>query len=299
MRARPIAGIHADRKDTMKLKGSIATIAAALTVAAVGAFSPADAAPTWAPADTAAIHPGTQTFTSGGQCTANFVFTDAADNVYIGQAAHCSGTGGQTETNGCDAGTLPVGTTVEVDGASQPGTMVYNSWATMQAVGETDPDTCAYNDFALIQLHPDDHDDVNPSIPVWGGPVGFSDGTEMLEEVYSFGNSSLRQGIEALSPKYGVSLGTTADGWTTPLYTVTPGIPGDSGSAFLDSQGRALGVLSTLSIAPTPLSNNVSGIQAAYDYMIANGGPQVTLANGTEPFSGGPGGLLGGLFGGL
>ena len=100
----------------MKIRAAVATAVAGLTVAAVGTIAPAAGAdPTWADADSAAIHPGTQTYTDGGQCTANFVFTDAADNVYIGQAAHCSGTGGQTETNGCDSGTLPTGTEVEVD----------------------------------------------------------------------------------------------------------------------------------------------------------------------------------------
>src|SRR6476659_4254784 len=96
---------------------------------------PASAAPTWAPASSAAIHPGVQTFTDGAQCTANFVFSDATD-VYIGQAAHCSGTGGNTATNGCSSGSLPTGTPVDVTGASKPGTMVYNSWLTMQAKGE-------------------------------------------------------------------------------------------------------------------------------------------------------------------
>ena len=42
------------------------------------------AAPTWAPADSAAIHPGVQMYTDGAQCTANFVFTDGAANVYVG-----------------------------------------------------------------------------------------------------------------------------------------------------------------------------------------------------------------------
>ena len=51
--------------------------------------------------------------------------------------------GGQTETDGCTSGSLPIGTPVEVDGASKPGTLVYNSWLTMQATGEADPDTCA------------------------------------------------------------------------------------------------------------------------------------------------------------
>src|SRR3954449_11327302 len=107
--------------------------AIAITLAVAGA---ALAAPTWAPAASATIHPGVQTYTDGGQCTANFVFYDAS-NVYIGQAAHCSGTDGNTATNGCTAHSLPVGTPVEVGGASRPGTMVYNSWITMQQAGET------------------------------------------------------------------------------------------------------------------------------------------------------------------
>src|SRR5512144_351176 len=147
------------------------TLLAGLTTG-VAATSAASAAPTWAPAATAAIHPGVQTFTDGAQCTANFVFFDGSNTVYIGQAAHCSGTGGATETNGCDSGSLPLGTPVEVTGASRPGTLAYNSWLTMQANGETDEETCAYNDLALIKLDPADVDKVNPSVPKWGGPTG-------------------------------------------------------------------------------------------------------------------------------
>ena len=65
--------------------------------------------------------PGVMTFTDGAQCTSNFIFTDSAGGVYIGQAAHCSGTGGQTDTDGCLTQSLPNGTPVEVTGASQPG----------------------------------------------------------------------------------------------------------------------------------------------------------------------------------
>ena len=82
-----------------------------------------------------------QTFTAGAQCTANFVFYSAG-HVYIGQAAHCSGTGGSTETDGCTSGSLPLGTPVDVGGVAT-GTMVYNSWLTMQAQGETNPDKSA------------------------------------------------------------------------------------------------------------------------------------------------------------
>src|SRR5437588_11355510 len=168
--------------------------------AGVASIAPARSAPTWAPAASAAVHPGVQTVTAGGQCTANFIYFDST-NVYIGQAAHCSGTGGKTATDGCSSGTLPVGTQVAVQGASKPGTMVYNSWATMQSLKETDANTCAFNDLALVQLDPADVGKVNPSVPRWGGPTGLASSTAMLEQVYSYGNSSLRAGITQLSPK--------------------------------------------------------------------------------------------------
>jgi hypothetical protein len=267
-------------------RAAAAVAALVLSLVAALAASPAPAS-AYAPAATATIHPGVQMFTAGAQCTANFVFSDGAD-LYIGYAAHCAGLGEATETDGCLAGTLPVGTSVEITGASQPGTLAYSSWATMQAVGETDANACAYNDLALVRIHPADHDKVNPSVPHWGGPTGLNTtGVAALGRVYSYGNSGLRFGITQLSPKTGVSLGTTGGGWTHPLYTVTPGIPGDSGSAFLDAQGRALGVLSTLAIAPTPLSNNVSDLSRGLDYMRAHTGlDAISLVQGDVAFDG-------------
>ena len=247
--------------------------------------SPAAAAPVWAPADEATITPGVQTFTGGSQCTANFIFTSGTD-VFIGQAAHCSSLDGNTETNGCIARSQPLGTPVEVDGASQPGTMVYNSWLAMQAAGETNTTICRNNDFALIKLDPADHASVNPSVPRWGGPAALSTrGTDTLEDIYSYGNSSLRFGLTPTSPKTGYSLGSAEDGWTHPLYTITPGIPGDSGSGFLDADGNAFGVLSTLSVAPFPASNNASDLAHCLDYMYAHGGPGAVLEPGTEAFT--------------
>jgi hypothetical protein len=264
----------------------IAVFFCVLVVAAVVPAT-ASAAPTWAPAATAAIHPGVQTFTDGAQCTANFVFYDASD-VYIGQAAHCSGTGGSTETNGCDSGSLPAGTAVEVGGASRPGTLVYNSWLTMQAKGETDPNTCAYNDLALVRLNPADAGKVNPSIPHWGGPNAVGATTALRDKVYSYGNSELRGGVTQLSPKEGYSLGDGGGGWTHSVYTATPGIPGDSGSAFLSQSGAALGVLSTVAIAPLAGSNGVGDVAKEFSYMKANSSfSGVSLALGTEPFKAG------------
>ena len=265
---------------------ALAAVATASVFALAGPVAPATAAPTWAPAATATVHPGVQTYTDGGQCTANFVFTDGT-NVYIGQAAHCSSTGAATSTNGCESESLPLGTPVEVRGASKPGTMVYNSWLTMQARGETNSDACEYNDFALVKLDAADVGKVNPTVPFWGGPTGINTtGTAAGETVLSYGNSLLRLGLTQLSPKQGVSLGTTGNGWSHPVYTVTPGIPGDSGSAFLDSQGRALGVLATLQIAPLVGSNGVGDFSHEYNYMRTYYNSAITLALGTEPFQG-------------
>src|ERR1051325_1561681 len=97
----------------------------AIVITLIGASSAS--AQTWAPAASATVHPGVMTYTDGAQCTANFIFTDAAGTVYIGQAAHCSGTGGQTDTDGCQTQSLPNGTAVEVTGASPAGTLVYKS----------------------------------------------------------------------------------------------------------------------------------------------------------------------------
>ncbi|MEA2392890.1 MAG: hypothetical protein QOJ82_781 [Solirubrobacteraceae bacterium] len=264
---------------------SLTVLVVAIAACALAAGS-ASAAPTWAPASGAAIHPGVMTHTDGAQCTANFVYTDATD-VYIGQAAHCSGTGTATDTNGCTSGSLPIGTPVTVDGASKPGTLAYNSWLTMQAKGETDPDACAFNDLALVKLDPADVAKVNPSVPFWGGPTGLdTDGTQAGDKVLSYGNSSLRGGVSPLSPKEGTSLGDDGNGWSHTVYTVTPGIPGDSGSAFLNGTGAALGVLSTVAIAPLAASNGVGDLAKELDYANTTGGLAVSLAPGTEPFSG-------------
>lgn len=252
-------------------------------VATFAAFAPAPAS-AWAPADQATIHPGVMTFTEGAQCTSNFIFTDSS-NVYIGQAAHCSGTGAATDTNGCDSGSLPIGTTVEVDGASRPGTLVYNSWLTMQARGEANPDTCQYNDLALVRLDSADVPNVNPSIPGFGGPVGI--GTAGVgDTVYSYGNSSLRGGVRQLSPKQGAVVQIDGNGWSYEVYTATPGIPGDSGSAFLNSTGRAMGVLSTVQLAPLAGSNGVGDVGREINYMHANSSfTNTQLEPGTKPFN--------------
>lgn len=272
------------------------TLGTALVAATAGPAQAADGRADWAPADSATITPGVQMYTEGGQCTGNFVFTDDAGSTYVGYAAHCAGLGEATDTDGCTAGSLPLGTRVEfTEGGSLlssgtrvgGGELVYSSWLAMERNGESDADTCAYNDFALVEVDPADLDKVNPSIPFWGGPTGLdTDGTQAGETVHSYGNSSLRAGLTALSPKQGASLGTSGGGWTHSVYTLTPGVPGDSGSAFLDADGKALGTLSTLALAPLPASNGVGDLAHELEYAQQHSGiAGLRLVEGTEEFA--------------
>ncbi len=248
----------------------------------------------WAPAETAQITPGVQMFTQGAQCTGNFVFRDGAGRTYVGYAAHCAGRGEATDTNGCNTRSVALGTPVRfARGATVAtggdtvgrGTLAYTSWRTMRARGESRDHVCAANDFALVRVRADDVGKVNPSVPFWGGPTGLSDGAAQGSQVFSYGNSSLRPN-ELLSPKTGASLGRTYGGWGYDVYTASPGIPGDSGSGFLDAEGRALGTLSTVAIAPLPASNGLGNLARELDYAQAHSGiAGLHLVRGTQKFS--------------
>ncbi|UYM06106.1 hypothetical protein [Solicola gregarius] len=270
--------------------------AAAVALGAGGLAPGAAAAPDWAPRSTAKITPGVQMYTKGGQCTGNFVFTDAAGSVYVGYAAHCAGTGEATDTDGCDTKSMPVGTPVSFrehgsllgDGdLVGTGELAYSSWKAMQVAGEKNADVCAYNDLALVKVDAGSVGKVNPTVPFFGGPNALSRTTPTTgSAIYSIGNSSLRGGIELLRPKIGFSLGADGNGWSQSGYTVTPGIPGDSGSGFLDADGNAQGVLSTLALAPLPASNGIGYLAKELDYARAHSGIDgLRLVPGEESFS--------------
>ena len=275
----------------------------ALSVLAIAFFSVGASASAWAPAGSATIHPGVMTLTGaksflGGaaQCTANFVYTDASGAVYLGQAAHCSSTGSDTETNGCSTHSLALGTPIYsgelVNGVIENGTLIgtlaYNSWIAMQGKKESDPNTCAFNDLALIKIASSEVANVNPTVPFWGGPDGLASAVSGTgSQVFSYGNSVLRGGVSVLSPKTGASLGDLEEsgGWSEEVYTATPGIPGDSGSAYMDASGNALGVLSTVEFAPLPAANGVGTLAKELAYANAATGLGLQVASGTTPFS--------------
>jgi len=253
----------------IKTLGSlIATLVTGFAWLAVPAGVPAGAA------EGARIGPGVQMFTDGAQCTANFVFRDRAGHRYVGYAAHCAGLGEATDTNGCQARSLPLGTkvrfaegaTLATDGTTLGrGTLVYSSWRSMRAAGTSNAQACAANDFALVRVRTADVGKVDPTVPFFGGPTGLGTTAATGTQVHSYGQSSLRP-TTTLSPKTGLSLGPTHRGWGLDVYTATPGVPGDSGSGFLDAEGKAIGTLSTVALAPLAGSNGLGNLARELEF---------------------------------
>ena len=272
------------------------------------------------PGTGATVHPGIQLLipqgggTAGTQsfaeCTANFVYSNGSA-TFIGMAAHCAGTGSDTQTD-CTSPVLAPGVPVyigegpvyngptglqvgEDTQGPEVGTMAYDSWYTMQHDGvpiDAASPTCQYNDLALVQVLPGLS--VDPTVPFWGGPDALATASPAMgSTVYSYQNSALRLGLSPLSPKVGVSLGDTpgSAGWSHIVETVSPGIPGDSGSGFLDSTGDAFGVLSTLDAGTPPgaygVDNAAGDLAKELAFCDAYGGlGTVSLVPGTTPFSG-------------
>lgn len=233
----------------------------------------------WPDPESAPVRPGVQVVTpDGSQCTSNFVFT-SLDNatIYLGLAAHC-------------VYGMALGDPLDVDGGTAGGTLAYSSWlhtghnepnspAGDVCTDETDAAVCAFNDFALVRIDDADRGLVHPAMKRFGGPTGLAPaGTASTgDKVLTFGNSGLRAGLEATSPHEGVVL-FGDDGWTTTIYTATPGVPGDSGSGVMLGDGSALGVLVTIGLTPYPASNGVSTLETLLAWMTERTGMEVQLA---------------------
>lgn len=234
--------------------------------------SSGQAARAWAPESTATIKPGVQMVTKGAQCTANFVYADKAGNVYVGYAAHCAGTGSSSDTNGCTTSSLPLGTPVQfVTGSNLfsagrvvgTGRLAYSSWLSMHKYRTKDADRCAYNDLALVKVDKASVKNVNPTVPAFGGPTGLaSPPLSAGAAIYTVGNSSLRTGNAAKKTGKVLSRLGSQLALAYEIRTANPGIPGDSGSGFMDGTGRAAGVLSTINVGLglTPVSNTMGNL---------------------------------------
>ena len=208
----------------------VALVAALMSTLAIASAAAAD------------VRPGVQTITDGsGQCTGNFIFSDGAEDLPrpvralrehrrehrherlhrpVAAARHARRGRGRVEP-----GLVP--------GRRHPRLQLVDHHEAARR--DVNSETCRYNDFALIELPAGTA--TNPTVPFWGGPQGIGGTATPAATSISYGNSSLRFGIEVLKPKRGVTVTSTPGGWSHTVYTATPGIPGDSGSAFLNANG--------------------------------------------------------------
>jgi hypothetical protein len=241
-------------------------------------------APARAAGDPHPIRPGVQMVTAGGQCTGNFVFRDKAGRTFVGMAAHCAGKGDANDTDGCTTPSLPLGTKVQfvvgsstTSGGTRVGTGVlrYSSWLAMQRAHTTSADACGYNDLALVQVDRAYLPRVSPVVPGFGGPTGLAALPERGTAVYSVGASSLRG---TAKPRAGRVASRST--WTMTVRTSPSGVPGDSGSGFLDAQGRAVGVLSTLDLFPNTGANGVGSLAQEVAFAARHGVPGLRLVTG-------------------
>ncbi len=210
-------------------------------------------APGWPPLENADLRPGIKVGPEpeGGGCTTNFLFS-SPDNrtLYIGTGAHCL------------VG-YEVGDRVVIAAGAAEGTLVYCSWATVLG-----SDTCESmggpmgtvpvtdrsgfeNDFALIELDARDRGRVHPAVFAWGGPTGLETDPAVGDRVLTFGNSTNRDAgplgqtpLDEVDPREGYVKSTSE--WTTFVQMAGPSIGGDSGSAVLTGDGKALGVMQTV-----------------------------------------------------
>jgi hypothetical protein len=135
----------------------------------------------------------------------------------------------------------------------------------MSRIKEKDSNTCAGNDFALLEINATEFALAHPASLHFRAPTGLA--TSPTTDIWGFGASSLKGGVQQLHPKQGRHLGMAYDGWKHHVYLVTPGIPGDSGGHILTSDGQALGIASTVAIAPVTGSNHYTDIAKSLEYM--------------------------------
>jgi hypothetical protein len=178
------------------------------------------------------VRPGGELQSEIGLCTLNFLFESPDKERYIGTAGHCIlSTDSPVAGDNVGEKTWPKGqgpAAKDSDG-KRIGEFAY---AILQ-----DP-----KDFALIRLDPGV--DASPEMCNYGGPTGINDDISDGPKVLQYFGNGVAIG-SALPARSAVALGfPNADH----VYAAGLALPGDSGSAVITDDGRAVGVLVTTGV---------------------------------------------------
>lgn len=259
------------------LGAAVLTVLAAV-LAVLGTTGPAVAAD----AVTAGrIGPGTQVVTAGRSCTANFLFRDARQRVYLGYAASCATRSRVTGPGTCAARSLPLGTRVRLVDRGHTlgyGTLRYSSLRAERRLGVTDAATCAANDFALVQLRGAARHHASAAMPYWGGPSGL--GALPASGATVFGLTRVAGSSRTL-PRAGQV--TESAGARATVNTPLPSTRSVRGGGFLDDTGRAVGIVT----ASSPNGDNlVVSLADVVAFARQHGVAGLRVVRGRTPFSG-------------
>jgi hypothetical protein len=173
------------------------------------------------------VRPGAELQTEIGLCTANFLFEAPDHERFIGTAGHCILGEGPVADNAGEKLWPKGGGPVAKDSAGHRiGEFAY---AVLQ-----DP-----KDFSLIRLDPGV--EASPEMCDFGGPNGINDDINGDPKVLRYFGNGVGIGT-ALPARSAVALGFPN---SDHVYALGLALPGDSGSAVITDDGRAVGVLVT------------------------------------------------------
>ena len=190
----------------------------------------------WAPAATAAIRPGVRHRHRRRRALHQQLRVRRGDRRFLGQAAHCAGTGVATETDGCASGTRPLGTAVTIDaadGSRRTGRLAYSSWITMQDPRRDRPGRLRAQRLRAGRAGRRGRrgrGQPEPAGAAAGRPGCGADGCRPANRCSA--TAGPRSAGRSPRPAAGTTGGEVGAGFGHEIHTASPGVPGESGSAL-------------------------------------------------------------------
>ncbi len=214
-------------------------------------------------------------------CTTNFLYHYNWERFFLGSAAHCHTENDPETADGCDFTETEfpeLGSTVEFTDTEHAGTLVYSSWIAMHSANESNENACVGNDFSLIEISPDTFHAMH-NAPRWNIQQDIKAYKQPFvgQDVQAYGSSSMRCTDWACERDGGAdgSVNTLKgkhreirnEGYKHRVSLTPSGVPGDSGGPLLSMDGHAIGVASTIIIAPQVGDNTYADVNHALNYM--------------------------------
>lgn len=204
------------------------------------------------------LSPGDLLQTDVGLCTLGFLVADE-NGLYFTTAGHC----------------------IQVDQvATNPdvGEIGRGAFHFLEPETGSPDDGSPGMDFGLIRINPDAYPSLNPKMCGWEGPTGiYNDSPSGMVRLY--GHSLVFGDLGALGLPTYAREGVLIDSTEEAFYFTAPSLMGDSGSAVLHEDGRAMGVLTHLyaSAGTAPATGGGTTLARGFSLAAEGGFPNLRL----------------------